>query len=253
MSRGRSRSATREATRAAAGSATGEGRPRRTQAERRAHTHGALLDATIDCLVERGYSRTSTNDIIRVAGVSRGALLHHFASKAELLGAAVELLFERCELAFREAFAALPVEERTLERAVGQLWTIFRSPQYDAVLELVVASRTDPELRSVLVAVLERFERSVAADFGMLFPATAAAPDSIAIVRFAFAVLDGAALSADLGFTDSADETVAILRALAAIHLDNPQPPTAPADPPTDATDHAEMPAGQAASQEVSP
>src|SRR5262245_8806139 len=96
--------------------AVGERRSRRTQAERRAHTHGALLDATIACLVERGYSRTSTNDIIRVAGVSRGALLHHFASKAELLGAAVELLFERCELGFREAFAALPVEERTLER-----------------------------------------------------------------------------------------------------------------------------------------
>jgi AcrR family transcriptional regulator len=201
----------------------GERRGRRTQAERRAHTHGALLDATIDCLVERGYSRTSTNDIIRIAGVSRGALLHHFASKAELLGAAAELVFERCEMQFREAFAALPVEERTLEQAVEQLWVIFRSPAYDAALELVVASRTDPELRTVLVAVLNRFERSVAADFGMLFPATAAAPDSLAIVRFAFAALDGAALSADLGFTDTAEETVAILRALATIHLDNPQ------------------------------
>ncbi|HEV7761733.1 MAG TPA: TetR family transcriptional regulator [Acidimicrobiales bacterium] len=202
----------------------GERRARRTQAERRAHTHGALIDATIDCLVERGYGRTSTNDIIRIAGVSRGALLHHFASKAELLGAAAEFVFERCEMQFREAFAALPVEDRTLERAVGELWAIFRSPSYDAALELVVASRTDAELRAVLVAVLERFERSVAADFGMLFPATAAAPDSIAIVRFAFAVLDGAALSADLGFTDSAEATVAILRALADIHLDNPRP-----------------------------
>jgi AcrR family transcriptional regulator len=201
----------------------GEGRPRRTQAERRAHTHAALLDSTIDCLVERGYSRTSTNDIIRIAGVSRGALLHHFASKAELLGAAAERVFERCELEFREAFAALPVEERTLERSVEQLWTIFRSPRYDAALELMVASRTDPELREVLVAVMNRFERSVAADFGMLFPATAAS-EGLAIVRFAFAVLDGAALCADLGFAESAEESVAILRVLANIHLDNPQP-----------------------------
>lgn len=202
---------------------TGERRPRRTQAERRAHTHAALLDATIDCLVERGYGRTSTNDIIHMAGVSRGALLHHFASKAELLGAAAERVFERFELGFREDFAALPVEERTLERAVQQLWTIFRSPRYDAAFELMVASRTDPELRQVMVAVLERFERSVAADFGMLFPATAASA-GLAIVRFAFAVLDGAALSADLGFGDSAEETVDILRALAALHLDNPHP-----------------------------
>jgi AcrR family transcriptional regulator len=203
------------------------GRTRRTQAERRAHTHAALLDATIDCLVERGYSRTSTNDIIRIAGVSRGALLHHFASKAELLGAAAERVFEGCELEFREAFAALPVEQRTLERAVEQLWTIFRSPRYDAALELMVASRTDAELRAVLVAVMERFERSVAADFGMLFPATAASA-GLAIVRFAFAVLDGAALSADLGFVDDAEETVGILRALTALHLDNPQPTPQP-------------------------
>jgi AcrR family transcriptional regulator len=229
--------------------------PRRTQAERRAHTHNALLDATVDCLVERGYSNTSTNDIIKLAGVSRGALLHHFASKAELLGAAAERVFEQCEMTFRESFAALAVEDRTLERAVAELWTIFSSAPYDAALELSVASRTDPELRGVLVAVLERFERSVAADFGMLFPATAAMPDSMAIVRFAFAVLDGAALSADLGFAASAEETVAILRGLAAIHLDNPQPlqplqppppvePSGPAAPePEDAV--APVPAGK--------
>jgi len=214
------------------GHGTGERRPRRTQAERRAHTHAALLDATVDCLVERGYGRTSTNDIIRIAGVSRGALLHHFASKAELLGAAAERVFEQLELGFREDFAALPVEERTLERAVEQLWTIFRSPRYDAAFELMVASRTDPELRQVMVAVLERFERSVAADFGMLFPATAANEGGLAIVRFAFAVLDGAALSADLGFVDSAEETVGILRALTALHLDNPQPTPEPVPQP---------------------
>jgi AcrR family transcriptional regulator len=228
-------------------------KPRRTQAERRAHTHAALLDATVECLVERGYSNTSTNDIIRLAGVSRGALLHHFASKAELLGAAAERVFEQCEMTFRESFAALAVEDRTLERAVAELWTIFSSAPYDAALELSVASRTDPELRGVLVAVLERFERSVAADFGMLFPATAAMPDSMAIVRFAFAVLDGAALSADLGFAASADETVAILRALATLHLDNPQPlqPPPPVEPPGQAEPEPEdagerVPAGPA-------
>jgi len=202
----------------------GERRHRRTQAERRAHTRGALIDATIERLVARGYGSTSTNDIIRIAGVSRGALLHHFSSKAELLGAAAELVVERCEMEFREAFAALPVEERTLGRAVEQLWDIFRSPSFDAALELLVAARTDAELRAVLGRVLTRFERSVAADFGVLFPATAASPDGIAIVRFAFATLEGAAISADLGFEAYAEETVGILRALAHIHLDNPQP-----------------------------
>jgi AcrR family transcriptional regulator len=188
---------------------------RRTQAERRASTHAALLDATTRCLVERGYSRTSTNDIIRIAGVSRGALLHHFASKAELLGAAVDHVVTRCEVEFREAFAALPVEERTLERAVDQLWDLFRGTSFDAALELLVAARTDRELRVVMQDVLARFERNVSADFGMLFPATASGPMARAIVRFAFAALEGAAVADDLGLDDVAADTLAVLRLLA--------------------------------------
>lgn len=191
------------------------GRERRTQAERRAHTHAALLDATVACLVERGYAETSTNDIIRRAGMSRGALLHHFASKAELLGAAVEHVVNRCEIEFREAFAALPVEERTLVRAVDQLWEIFRGPSYDAALELLVAARTNAELRSALQGALATFERNVSADFGMLFPATASGPDSRAILRFTFAVLEGAAIAHDLGRDEVADDVLTILRALA--------------------------------------
>jgi AcrR family transcriptional regulator len=201
------------------------GSTRRTQAERRAHTHAALLDATAACLVERGYADTSTNDIIRIAGVSRGALLHHFSSKAELFGAAVEHVVNRCEMEFREAFAALPVEERTLERAVDQLWEIFRGPSFDAALELLVAARTNAELRAVLQDVLARFERNVSADFAMLFPATASAPHSRAIVRFTFAVLQGAAIADDVGLHDEAEDILTILRE-AARNLAAVIPPT---------------------------
>lgn len=183
--------------------------------ERRAQTHAALLDATLACLVERGYGRTSTNDIIRLAGVSRGALLHHFASKAELMGAAVGHVFDRCEVEFREAFAQLPVEERTLETAVLRLWEIFRSPVYDAALELFVAARTDRDLRAVLRPVLMRFERNVAADFGVMFPGTASDPAGQALVRFAFAVLQGAAINHDVGLDEQAEEIVGVLAGLA--------------------------------------
>ncbi|MGH9214131.1 MAG: TetR/AcrR family transcriptional regulator [Acidimicrobiales bacterium] len=192
---------------------------RRTQAERRTQTHAALLDATATCLVQRGYASTSTNDIVRLAGVSRGALLHHFASKAELMGAAVDHVFDRCEREFREAFAALPVEDRTLERAVELLWELFRGPSHDAALELLVAARTDPELRSVMLHVVERFERNVAADFAVLFPATAQA-SGLALVRFAFATLAGAGILEDLGMGAEATEVVGILRHLAREHAD---------------------------------
>src|SRR5204862_5492808 len=64
-------------------------RQRRTQAERSAATQALLLDATIDSLVEVGYANTTTTGIAERAGVSRGAQMHHFPSKGELVAAAV--------------------------------------------------------------------------------------------------------------------------------------------------------------------
>ena len=48
-------------------------RKRRSQAERSAETKRRLLEATIDCIVERGYARTTTSEIVSRAGLTRGA------------------------------------------------------------------------------------------------------------------------------------------------------------------------------------
>ena len=53
-----------------------------------------LLDATVECLVEHGWSGTSTTLVSERAGVSRGAQLHHFPTKNDLVLAAVEHLSE---------------------------------------------------------------------------------------------------------------------------------------------------------------
>src|SRR3954447_12839818 len=66
--------------------------PRRTQAQRSAATVDALLDATIECLVEDGYANTTTSRVAERAGVSRGAHLHHFQTRSALVAAAVERL-----------------------------------------------------------------------------------------------------------------------------------------------------------------
>lgn len=189
-------------------------RRHRTQAERSAETQAALLDATIDSLVEVGYARTSTTEIVRRAGVSRGAQVHHYPTKRDLVVAAVERLFSQQEQAFAERFAALPADERTLPRTIDLLWSLFTGPAFPAVLELVVASRTDPELQVVVQAVGARFERSVADLFAELFPDLAGAPERL--VDFAFAALQGAAVSAYSGFGRS-DEVVGLLRDLAGV------------------------------------
>jgi AcrR family transcriptional regulator len=124
---------------------------RRTQAQRRASTRAALLQATIDCLIELGYAGTTTNEVQQRAGVSRGALTHHFASKAELLLAAIDYLYEDFSASIRDAAATLPSGEERLRPAVRVLWDRFDGPLFLAAMELWVAARTDTELRVALL------------------------------------------------------------------------------------------------------
>lgn len=78
---------------------------RRTQAERSQATRAALVDAARRLFAERGYAGVGTEEIVRAAGVTRGALYHHFAGKRELFEAVYERL--EAELAERIASGAL--------------------------------------------------------------------------------------------------------------------------------------------------
>lgn len=139
---------------------------RRTQAERSATTRARLMEATIECLVERGYPGTTTTDICRRAGLSRGAQLHHFPTKGDLVVAAVEYLFERRHEEFREMIGDLPGE---LDAAFAKLWEIYSGPTLTAYIELLVASRTDAPLRSAVARLNKRFEDDAEVTFRKVF------------------------------------------------------------------------------------
>lgn len=125
----------------------------RTQAERSEHTRTALLDATIDCLVELGYARTTVQEICLRAGVSRGAQQHHFATKAELMASALEHLFTRLAHQLHQATDQLPRGPQRLAQGIDRLWQAYSGTLSTAAMELWVAARTDPELRRVLLPV----------------------------------------------------------------------------------------------------
>ncbi len=125
---------------------------RRTQAERRAATRAALLQATVDCLIELGYAGTTTTEVQQRAGVSRGALTHHFASKAELMLAAMDQLYEDISRDVRQAAGELPAAGPQRARpAIRLLWRGFNGPLFLATMELWMAARTDPELAAALL------------------------------------------------------------------------------------------------------
>jgi AcrR family transcriptional regulator len=110
-----------------------------------------LLDATIDSLIELGYAATSTTEIAARAGVSRGAQVHHFPTKNDLVRSAVAHLAVRQAAELRYEYERSSGSDR-LSRAMDLLWTAFTGPLFVASLELIVAARTDPALRSSLEA-----------------------------------------------------------------------------------------------------
>ncbi len=139
------------------------GRVRRTQEERTAETRLALIEATVRVVHRLGYGGASTALIAQDAGVSRGAMLHHFGTRAQLMADTVRWVFEQELLAYERIGREKRIGRR-LDEWVELIWEVLRQPMGLAVLEILQATRSDPELAEKVApiqAVVE--ENSVAA------------------------------------------------------------------------------------------
>lgn len=142
-----------------------------TVRDRSAVSRARILDAAVRVLVEDGYAGASTLRIQEVAGVSRGRLLHQFASRDELLVAAVSHLASLYMATSGRGSAALP--DGSLERiaqAVADMWSNYRQDHFWAATELWVAARHHPDLATALRPVEhevgERIHAAVDGYFG---------------------------------------------------------------------------------------
>lgn len=108
-------------------------------------TRSRLVQATIDSLIEYGYSKTTGVEICRRAGVTRGALNHHFPDYSALL---IDAL--------REVYTTLKVEPdaSSLERVVRSGYKNVIQPEFKVVIELWLASQNDPEIGDKLARVI---------------------------------------------------------------------------------------------------
>ncbi|MGB8504766.1 TetR/AcrR family transcriptional regulator [Mycobacterium sp.] len=119
---------------------------RRTQEQRSAETRARLLDATIECLVRYGYTGTTTPRVAEMAGVTRGAQVHHFGSKNDLVIAALQHLAAKRTAAAVGNVADLATTEDPIGEVLDLLWDLHQGPMFVAAVELWVAGRTDPAL-----------------------------------------------------------------------------------------------------------
>lgn len=144
--------------------------PRRTQAERSASTRAVLLEATTSCLVERGYAGTTTAEVESRAGVSRGARLHHFPTKAALLAAAVARIYTQETRNYANAMEQMGESAQDFRTGYRLLWQTYSEPAHAAVLEIYLAARTDPELRAALREISQRGQQAARRHANKLFP-----------------------------------------------------------------------------------
>jgi AcrR family transcriptional regulator len=157
---------------------------RRTNAERTATTRSRVLDATARCLAEFGYARTTTTVVAKLAGVSRGALLHNFPTRSELVVAAARHLFDQRVDEVRERAATLPEGTDRSDAVIEMLFDISRSQTADASLEVISAGRTDPDLRPFVTELSQHYHRTIGEVFAELFPR----PDDQGVIAYYEAV-----------------------------------------------------------------
>lgn len=144
-------------------------------------------------LVEGGVRGATVAAICRAARLSQGALFQHYATKQDLLVAAVERLYAAERASFRQSLG----DTADLRDAVALLWRTFRRPAIAASLELWASCRTDPKLRERLVPALDAFWASLAAEaVGLFAPVAAGNQDFPVALNLVFAALQSAAIGA---------------------------------------------------------
>lgn len=187
---------------------------RRTQVERSTTTRLLLMRATVDCLYEVGYRGTSIRVVEQRSGVSRGALLHHFASRSELLIGAVQHI-ARLRMEQMRLEAADVGANEGVEGLIDLMWRQFSGPLFYTSLELWNAARTDPQLERALLAEERTLGSSIRQIVQEMFGVQGAGPVFATALELTWQFMRGAAVTRILKHDEAAQQQlVAEWRAL---------------------------------------
>jgi AcrR family transcriptional regulator len=134
------------------------------QAQKSAMTRDRILDAAINCFITLGYTNVTTAKVASAAGVSRGAMLHHFPSKKELIQAAVEYLHDKLLQDYTDRVINIPTRlkgKKHRRAGIEAYWQHLTGELFVAYHELCVAGRTDSELQEIIDRSSIAFDKHV--------------------------------------------------------------------------------------------
>jgi AcrR family transcriptional regulator len=187
---------------------TAKGPPRRrTQDERSALTRAKLIDAAIDTICAKGFASTTTTEIARRAGVSRGALQHHFGTRYDLLTAVGDRLTVDMLALSEDLTARGRSPEARVRAAVRHYWSVYTGKTFLAVLNIHLGLKSD---RGSVVRLRRHFAnvyRGSDEPWMELFADTGLPRGRLsALRRIVLATLRGLAVARFLGIIDGSAE-----------------------------------------------
>jgi AcrR family transcriptional regulator len=171
--------------------------PRRvTRAEQRASTRQAIIDATIECLVDDGYAALTTRRVAERAGIAQSTVMHHFETREALLvDAVIQVALRLADQALdRIDLAAMRTPEHR-EAVLDEAWVEFTSPQALAAAQLWAAVWNEPELAAVLRELEERLTGIIVHTAATLFPELAGEARLPALLDAAVSLIRGLVLA----------------------------------------------------------
>jgi AcrR family transcriptional regulator len=126
-----------------------------THEARSAATRTRLIEAAVHCLRTYGYAATTTTLVAEIAGLSRGAMLHQFGTKVDLMLAVAKHVVERQNAFFVEELNKYPAGRERFVALTDVTWQALSQPEAIALLEIMMASRSDADLGARFPAVAE--------------------------------------------------------------------------------------------------
>lgn len=189
--------------------------PPRTRAEQRAATRLALVEATIDCLVDEGYRALTTRRIAERAGVAQSTLMHHFATREALLVEAIpHVALRLAQDALGEIDLAGLRSPAHREAVLDQAWREFTSPQALAAAQLWVAAWSEPELAETLREIELRLSEIIVSTAQTLFPELEGDPRFLALLDASVSLIRGLVMAIPVAGRAAVDARWAAIKPL---------------------------------------
>lgn len=169
---------------------------RRTQEERRQESRTRLLDATVDALVEGGYAAATVGEVARRAGLSVGCLQNYFPSKAELVAAAVEHLYERQRTEIVALLGNLPPADDAIAAGIRVLWSVYQRDNLRPFLEVLLAAQNEPKVQEAVTRAQTRMSEAAVRTFWEFFePIPGTRHDPVGIVAVVLGTCEALSIS----------------------------------------------------------